>query len=79
MKKQEKPIEETIKLFTELVEGQQRALDMANNLLDMKSKLVELCEEEVEIYKRNNVNLYRTVICLSVLLVISAFLHIIRL
>lgn len=77
-KKQEQPIEETLALLTELVESQQRALDMANNLLSMKSRLVELCEEEVAIYKRQNKSLERIAIGLCVLLAISAFIHIIR-
>ena len=77
MRKQE-PIDETIIKLTELIEGQQRALNMANNLLDMKGRLVELCEEEVEIYKRHNKSLHRITIGLSILIFLSAILHIIR-
>ena len=77
-KTEEQPIEETIAMLTELVEGQQRALDMANDLLSMKSRLVELCEEEVELYKRQNKSLERIAIGVSVLLAISSFIHIIR-
>lgn len=77
-KTEEQPIEETIAMLTELVESQQRALDMANDLLSMKSRLVELCEEEVELYKRQNKSLERIAIGVSVLLAISSFIHIIR-
>ena len=76
-KQKQEPIDETIIKLTELVEDQQRALTMANNLFDIKSKIVELCEEEVEIYKRHINKLHIIIISLSVLLVISAFLHII--
>jgi hypothetical protein len=79
MRKEEQPIEETIRLLTELVEGQQKALDMANNLLDMKSRLIELYEEEVEVYQKNMKINYRINVALCILLAISSMLHIIRL
>ena len=78
MKKKEEPIEETLTMLTELVEGQQRALEIADDLLSMKSRLVELSEKEVELYKRQNKSLERIAIGVSVLLAISSFIHIIR-
>jgi hypothetical protein len=78
MKKTEQPIEETLEKLTELVEGQQRALDMANDLLSLKSRHVELSEKKVELYKRQNKSLERIAIGVSVLLAISSFIHIIR-
>jgi hypothetical protein len=49
-----------VEQLEELVMNQQKALQMANNLLDLKGKLVDLCEEEVEIYKKEYKRLKRS-------------------
>ena len=60
MKKQEQdPIVYRMEALEDLVIKQQKALEMANNLLDMKNRLLELCEKETAIYRRENATLKR--------------------
>jgi hypothetical protein len=58
----EKELLNKVEMLEDLATKQDQALRMANNLLDLKSKLVELCEEEVEFYKRSNKRLTRSLI-----------------
>lgn len=67
-KKKEEHIDEAVDELLELVKSQDKALKMANELLDMKGRLVSLCEEETALYKRENQRLYRVIFGLSVLL-----------
>jgi hypothetical protein len=43
-----------LEMLEELAINQDKALKTADQLLNLKTKLVELCEEEVEIYKKQN-------------------------
>ena len=70
---------ETMDKLTELVESQQRALTMANNLLDMKSRLVELCEEETELYRKENKRLRRSLTISGIIFACLAVIDLIRL
>jgi hypothetical protein len=62
-----------------LVIDQQKALKMADELLDMKSTLIELCEEETEFYKTENKRLTRSLMISAVLFAISCVINVIRL
>lgn len=64
-----------VEQLEELVMNQQRALKMANNLLDLKSKLVELSEEEVEIYKKECKRLRRSLIISGIIFAVLAVLN----
>ena len=58
MKKQEQDsIVYRMEVLEDLVIKQQQALDMSNQLIDMKTRLLELCEEETAIYRRENATL----------------------
>jgi len=76
---QEESIVYKIQLLEELVERQQKTLMMANNLLDIRSRLVELCEEEVEIYKRENKRLIKSLIISAVIFALLAVINLTRL
>ena len=76
---QEESIVYKIQLLEELVERQQKTLMMANNLLDIKSRLVELCEEEVEIYKKECKRLRRSLIISGIIFAVLAVLNLTRL
>ena len=62
-----------------LVIDQQKALKMADELLDMKSTLIELCEEETEFYKTKNKRLTRSLMISAVLFAILGVINVIRL
>jgi hypothetical protein len=68
-----------VEKLEDLVINQQKALEMANELLDMKTRLIELCEEETEFYKTENKRLTRSLIISAVLFAIVAVMNIIRL
>jgi len=68
-----------VEQLEELVMNQQKALKMANNLLDLKGKLVDLCEEEVELYKAENKRLRRSLIISGVIFAVLAVLNLTRL
>lgn len=50
----DKALLEKLEMLEELAINQDKALKTADQLLNLKTKLVELCEEEVEIYKKQN-------------------------
>lgn len=50
----DKALLEKLEMLEELAITQDKALKTADQLLNLKTKLVELCEEEVEIYKKQN-------------------------
>lgn len=50
----DKVLLEKLEMLEELAINQDKALKTADQLLNLKTKLVELCEEEVEIYKKQN-------------------------
>jgi hypothetical protein len=62
-----------------LIIDQQKALKMADELLDMKSALIELCEEETEFYKTKNKRLTRSLMISAVLCAIVAVINLTRL
>lgn len=62
-----------------LIIDQQKALKMADELLDMKSTLIELCEEETEFYKTKNKRLTRSLMISAVLFAILGVIDVIRL
>lgn len=68
-----------LEMLEELAINQDKALKTADQLLNLKTKLVELCEEEVEIYKKENKRLNRTLFICGVALTISAVFSLIRL
>jgi hypothetical protein len=62
-----------------LTKRQQKALEMASELLDMKDKLIALCEEETELYKKENKRLRRSLIISEIIFVVLAVLNLTRL
>jgi len=68
-----------VEQLEDLVQRQQKALEMANNLLDMKGRLVELCEEEIEIYKKECKRLRKSLIISGVIFALLAVINLTRL
>ena len=50
-----KPIEETIEAMENLVAAQDKTLKVANEIITMKNRMIELCELEIELYKKQNI------------------------
>jgi hypothetical protein len=69
-----RPIEETVRLLESLVESQGNALEIAKTIMSNKDKLIKLCEQETEIYKKENKRLIRGYFLLLSIIVIQAIL-----
>ncbi len=68
-----------VEQLEELVQKQQKALEMATNLLDLKGKLVDLCQEEVELYKAENKRLRKSLIISGIIFAVLAVINLTRL
>jgi hypothetical protein len=75
----EKELLHKVEMLEDLAMKQNKALGMANGLLDLKDQLVRLCEEETEFYKRQNKRLTRSLMISAVLFAIVAVINIVRL
>lgn len=76
---QEEPIVYKVQLLEELSERQQRLLGIANEIIDGKNRLIELCELEIDLYQRQNKRLTRSLMISAVLFAIVAVINIARL
>jgi hypothetical protein len=76
---QEEAIVYKVQLLEELSERQQRLLGIANEIIDGKNRLIELCELEIELHRRENVRLQRAVFILAIVLIFSSIVHLTRL
>lgn len=76
---QEEAIVYKVQLLEELSERQQRLLGIANEIIDGKNRLIELCELEIELYRRENKRLIRSLIISGVIFAVLAVLNLTRL
>lgn len=72
-------IEETIEQLTQLVETQDRALKTADAIIFLKNKLIEICEEEIDLYRKQNRRLRISLTICGILLMVNAILSLLRL
>ena len=72
-------IDETLERLEELIKGQQKALDMSNKIISMKNRMIQLCEEETALYKREAKRQLITSFVLGVILIVSSMIYIISL
>lgn len=75
----EKELLHKVEMLEDLAMKQNKALGMANGLLDLKDQLITLCEEETEFYKRQNKRLTRSLMISAILFAILGVMNIIRL
>lgn len=79
MANSEKESSERLELLEDLVTKQNKALEMAKHLLDLKDQLIRLSEEETEFYKRQNKRLTRSLMISAILFALLGVISIIRL
>lgn len=79
MANSEKELLHKVEMLEDLAEKQNKALEMANHLLDLKDQLIRMCEEETELYKKENKRLRETLIVCGAGLILTAIFSIIRL
>jgi hypothetical protein len=76
---EEEPIVYKVQLLEELIERQQRLLTVANEIIDGKNRIIELCELEIELHRKENVRSQRALFICGIVLFISAVLNLTRL
>lgn len=68
-------INETLEKLEELARSYQKALECANEIISMKDRYINLCEQETALHRKENLRLQRVVfwlsICLGASLVLS--------
>lgn len=67
-------IEETIEAMENLVAAQDKTLKVANEIITMKNRMIELCELEIELYKKQNTRLLYLFLFVCALSAISGIL-----
>jgi len=67
-------IEETIEAMELLVQKQDKTLKVANEIITMKNRMIELCELQIELQKKQNTKQLVVIIVLSAISVISTIL-----
>ena len=72
-------IDETLEKLEELVHGQQRAIDMCNQIISMKNRYIELCEQETALHRKENLRLQKVILWMTVCLGICAVVSLSRL
>ena len=61
-------LNETMTLLHKLVQSQDEALAIAKDIIDNKTRIIELCEKETNIYKKESKLLFK--LCFILLLVV---------
>ena len=72
-------IDETVEKLTELARNYQGALKCANEIISMKNRMIELCEMETELHRKENLRLQKVILFMTVCLGLSAIISLLRL
>jgi hypothetical protein len=78
MNKEEKSIDPVEKLIT-LAKNQEELINLSNELLKGKNRMIELCEMEISMYKKENRRLRNSIIVSGVIFAVLAVLNLTRL
>jgi uncharacterized protein YlxW (UPF0749 family) len=78
-KENQKLINEKMELLEELVKKQQEALDTAKLIINSSDKLLNLYEDQTEMYKKSNNRLLTSLLIIGAIFVVSAVLNLINL
>ena len=73
--KENQSIEETLTLMTELAKNQDKALKIANDILDLKDQLIAVCEKETALYKKVANRRGITILILSAWMIITSVIQ----
>ena len=77
MAKKDLHINETLEKLKELTRSYKKALECADEIISMKNRYIELCEQETELHRKENLRLQRMIFLISVLFTISLAIHLI--
>jgi hypothetical protein len=77
--KQEKTLFDPIENLIELAKNQSDIIQLANEIIEGKNRMIELCEMETEMYKRQSKRLTTYVIISLIIFTVLAVLNLTRL
>ena len=77
--KQEKTLFDPIENLIELAKNQSDIIQLANEIIEGKNRMIELCEMETEMYKRQSKRLTTSLIISGVIFAVLAVLNLTRL
>ena len=77
--KQEKTLFDPIENLIELAKNQSDIIQLANEIIEGKNRMIELCEMETEMYKRQSKILTTSLIISGVIFAVLAVLNLTRL
>ena len=77
--KQEKTLFDPIENLIELAKNQSDIIQLANEIIEGKNRMIELCEMETEMYKRQSKRLTTSIIISGVIFAFLAVLNLTRL
>lgn len=78
-KSDQDPFYYKVEQLEELVKRQQKALEIAKDLLNLKDELLDLTEQQVELYKKHTNRLRRALLICCVWMIIMSIISLIRL
>lgn len=76
---EEEPIVYKVQLLEELAMKQSNLLKVADELINLKTRLIEVCEEETEHYRQENKRLRKLLFVSSIVLAINVAINVIHL
>jgi hypothetical protein len=79
MSEKEPHINETLEKFEELADSYQKALECANEIISMKNRMIELCELETALHRKENLRLQKVILWMAVCLGAYAIISLSRL
>ena len=77
--KQEKTLFDPVERLIELAKNQSDIIQLANEIIEGKNRMIELCEMETEMYKRQSKRLTTSLIISGVIFAVLAVLNLTRL
>jgi hypothetical protein len=77
--KQEKTLFDPVERLIELAKNQSDIIQLANEIIEGKNRMIELCEMETEMYKRQSKRLTTSLIISGVIFAFLAVLNLTRL
>jgi hypothetical protein len=72
-------INETLEKLEQLAHSYKAALECANEIISMKNRMIELCELETALHRKENLRLQKAIFWMSVCLGVSAIISLSRL
>ena len=76
---QEDKLIKQVELLEDLIINQSKLLALASEIIEGKNKLIELCEMETEIYKRESKRLTTSLIISGIIFAVLAVINLTRL